>query len=80
MFQIPNQEAIMTEENEARVRQRAHAIWEAQGHPEGLATEHWRQAEAEIAQAQAAVQLPNPLASGAAAQALTGKRSTKARG
>ncbi|KAK0331589.1 hypothetical protein LTR94_028331, partial [Friedmanniomyces endolithicus] len=71
-------EAIMTDESEARIRQRAHAIWEAQGHPEGLATEHWRQAEAEIAQAQAVGQLPNPLASGAAAEALTKKKPTRA--
>lgn len=35
--------------HEERVRERAHAIWEAAGRPEGKDTEHWLQAEAEIA-------------------------------
>lgn len=57
---------------EDRIRARAHAIWEAQGHPEGLAERHWEQATAEIRQAdEAAAPLANPLASGAAADALS---------
>ena len=35
--------------HEERVRERAHAIWEAAGRPEGKDQEHWLQAEAEIA-------------------------------
>ena len=33
---------------EARVRERAHAIWEREGRPEGGAERHWAQAEAEL--------------------------------
>jgi Protein of unknown function (DUF2934) len=40
-------EATMNEED--RVRQRAHEIWEQEGRPEGRQEEHWRQAAAEIA-------------------------------
>lgn len=61
-----------------RIRQRAHAIWEAQGHPEGLADEHWRQAEAELAETDSGEALPNPLASGAAAEQLAKPRRRKA--
>ena len=32
------------------IRSRAHEIWEEEGRPEGHAEEHWRQAEAELAQ------------------------------
>ena len=35
--------------HEHRVRERAYEIWERAGRPEGKATEHWLQAEAEIA-------------------------------
>ena len=31
-----------------QIRQRAHQIWEASGHPEGQAADHWQQAEAEL--------------------------------
>lgn len=34
--------------HEQRVRDRAHAIWERNGRPEGQSHEHWLQAEAEI--------------------------------
>lgn len=54
-----------------RIRVRAHAIWEAQGHPEGLAEEHWRQAAEEVAQVDKLADLPPPAATGAAAKALT---------
>lgn len=57
---------------EDEIRARAHAIWEAHGHPDGLADQHWEQARAEILEArQPGASLPNPLASGAAAEALT---------
>ncbi len=35
-------------QNEDRVRQRAHEIWEQQGRPEGRQEEHWAQARREI--------------------------------
>ncbi|EQB30089.1 DUF2934 domain-containing protein [Sphingobium ummariense] len=54
----------MSIEIQERIRRRAHAIWEAQGHPDGLAEEHWHQAEAEIAQADAMSQTSSPLATG----------------
>lgn len=31
-----------------RIRQRAHQIWEAAGHPEGQEADHWRQAEEQV--------------------------------
>jgi hypothetical protein len=34
--------------HEQRIRERAYQIWERAGRPEGKATEHWLQAEAEI--------------------------------
>ncbi|MBM3606530.1 MAG: DUF2934 domain-containing protein [Alphaproteobacteria bacterium] len=39
----------MTDERISRIRDRAHAIWEEAGRPEGQDTEHWAQAEREIA-------------------------------
>lgn len=30
------------------IRQRAHQIWEASGHPEGMEADHWQQAEAQL--------------------------------
>jgi hypothetical protein len=35
-------------EHVARVRERAHAIWEREGRPEGGAERHWAQAEEEL--------------------------------
>jgi hypothetical protein len=72
----------MSNENDDRIRERAHAIWAAQGHPEGLADEHWAQAEAEIAALDVtapgeAVELPNPLATGAAAEELAKPKRRK---
>lgn len=62
----------MDDEIEDEIRARAHAIWEAQGHPEGLADQHWAQAREEIERVgPAGAPLPNPLATGAAADALT---------
>jgi hypothetical protein len=37
----------MPDKNE-QIRERTHQIWEEQGRPEGLHTEHWRQAESEL--------------------------------
>jgi len=61
----------MSDDTENRIRERAHAIWEAQGQPEGLAMEHWRQAAEEVAQVDKLAELQPPVASGAAAKALT---------
>lgn len=38
----------MTIADEARVRERAYLIWEAEGRPDGKATEHWTRAIKEI--------------------------------
>jgi len=35
-------------DNEARIRERAYAVWEQEGRPDGKHLEHWLQAEAEI--------------------------------
>lgn len=37
----------MQDDREARVRQRAHAMWEAEGRPPGRELDHWIRAEAE---------------------------------
>jgi Protein of unknown function (DUF2934) len=34
--------------HEERIRERAHAIWDKEGRPEGKELEHWLRAEAEI--------------------------------
>ncbi|TNC72168.1 DUF2934 domain-containing protein [Rubellimicrobium roseum] len=38
----------MDQDREQRIRERAHALWQAEGQPEGRHEEHWRQAAAEI--------------------------------
>ena len=38
----------MTDDRHERIRQRAHAIWEKAGQPEGAHQQHWDQATAEI--------------------------------
>jgi hypothetical protein len=38
----------MTEDREAKIRRRAHELWEEQGRPEGRETEFWLQAEREV--------------------------------
>ena len=35
--------------HEHKVRERAYAIWESEGRPEGKEVEHWLRAEAEVA-------------------------------
>lgn len=44
----------MLEDREHAIRERAYAIWERDGRPEGRSLDHWAQAEAEIGIAQAA--------------------------
>ncbi|TIT00941.1 DUF2934 domain-containing protein [Mesorhizobium sp.] len=38
----------MTDDKQERIRQRAHAIWEQAGRPDGAHQQHWDQATAEI--------------------------------
>ena len=38
----------MTDDRQERIRQRAHAIWEKAGRPQGSHQQHWDQATAEI--------------------------------
>jgi hypothetical protein len=39
----------MDSDRERRVRERAYAIWEREGRPQGREAEHWLEAEREIA-------------------------------
>jgi hypothetical protein len=41
-------EATVTDDRQERIRQRAHAIWEQAGRPNGAHQQHWDQATAEI--------------------------------
>ncbi|MCQ4297917.1 DUF2934 domain-containing protein [Pseudomonas stutzeri] len=34
--------------NEEQIRQRAYEIWQAEGQPEGMETEHWQRARDEM--------------------------------
>jgi hypothetical protein len=38
----------MSGERERNIRERAYAIWEKEGRPDGKSLDHWLQAEAEI--------------------------------
>lgn len=38
----------MSGNRDERIRERAHAIWDREGKPEGAAERHWQQAESEI--------------------------------
>lgn len=38
----------MTEERTRRIQERAHSLWEKEGHPPGRDAQHWFQAEREI--------------------------------
>ena len=44
----------MTDDRDARIRARAHQIWEAEGQPDNKAEEHWQRAMDEIAAEDAA--------------------------
>lgn len=56
----------MYQEDEDRIRIRAHRIWEREGRPEGRADEHWEMAREEIAieDNQRLATEPNPVAEG----------------
>lgn len=38
----------MSDDRQHRIRQRAHAIWESHGRPDGADRDHWHQATQEI--------------------------------
>lgn len=38
----------MSGNRDERIRERAHAIWDREGKPDGAAQRHWQQAEGEI--------------------------------
>ena len=38
----------MNEDLERKIRDRAHQLWEAEGHPEGRADEHWQEARRQV--------------------------------
>ncbi|WP_210527931.1 DUF2934 domain-containing protein [Rubellimicrobium arenae] len=40
----------MDDDLERRIRERAHAIWEREGRPDGRHDEHWRQASEDVGQ------------------------------
>lgn len=44
-----SQDATMANDREQKIRERAHAIWEREGRPDGRQAEHWEQAAREIA-------------------------------
>jgi hypothetical protein len=41
---------MITPNHEDLIRQRAYALWEAQGKPDGHDKEHWEQAERELSE------------------------------
>jgi Protein of unknown function (DUF2934) len=53
---------------ELRIRERAHAIWEREGRPEGREVAHWQMAAAEIAAEAAPARKPRPAKAAAAAE------------
>jgi hypothetical protein len=48
-------------DREARIRERAYAIWVAEGRPNGKHEDHWQRAAQEIATADSAVASPPKL-------------------
>jgi hypothetical protein len=50
----------MPDEREQAIRERAYAIWEQEGRPDGQDLDHWLRAEAEIIAATEAASQPLP--------------------
>lgn len=67
----------MGSEREALIRDRAYAIWLAEGRPLGRQDEHWRRAEAQIGDEEAAGDAATPWAASRAPQT---QASAKSRG
>jgi len=64
-------------DTEHDIRNRAYAIWEDEGRPEGKHLEHWQQAVRAIEQGKEARKTPADAAPGGAAPAETGDRKAK---
>lgn len=63
----------MTEERTRRIQERAHSIWEREGHPHGRDAQHWSQAEHEI-------DAEDPAGASSPVATSTGRRQPKPRG
>ena len=58
-YQRTNEEAASSQEEQdrdARIRRRAHEMWEAEGRPEGQAERHWSRAAEDLDREDAAIQ------------------------
>jgi Protein of unknown function (DUF2934) len=62
---------------EQDIKNRAYAIWEDEGRPEGRHLEHWRQAAREIEQGKEAPKTPADAAPGGVVPAETSARKPK---
>ena len=69
----------MSGNRDERIRERAHAIWDREGRPEGAAQHHWQRAEQEIDQEDKASAV-KPAAKKAAARPKTEGASRKTAG
>ncbi|MCE6949551.1 DUF2934 domain-containing protein [Cereibacter sphaeroides] len=58
----------MTDDRHERISQRAHALWEREGKPEGRDAEHWRMAREEIEAEDAAAGIPDAAANSRAGE------------
>jgi hypothetical protein len=54
--QAPSDQGGRMEDREKRIRERAHALWEQDGRPEGLADQHWERAASDLDREDAAIQ------------------------
>lgn len=69
-----------------RIRDRAYALWEREGQPEGRAEEHWRQARSDVEAEDAGSglespdTLPDPAPSASSAQAPSQKPASRPKG
>ena len=48
LWELPLTESEMQDDRAEAIRQRAYALWELEGRPDGKDLEHWLRAEAEI--------------------------------
>ncbi|EKX59724.1 hypothetical protein D516_0080 [Rhodobacter sp. AKP1] len=66
----------MSDDREARIRQRAYELWEAEGQPAGRDQDYWLRAEAEIADDKPAPAAKAPRARKAKAEPAAGDEAT----
>ena len=64
----------MADDREDRIRKRAHAIWEKEGHSHGSAQRHWEQATADIDAEDSAASPPAKKAPAAARKPAAAKK------